>query len=137
MSVRIRLSRRGRKSLSIYDIVVADSVFPRDGRFIEKLGSYNPNRSPSRVLINSDRAVYWLGVGAVPTQTVRNMLSREGILLKRHLIVGVKKGAITELAADKLLSSWQEARSSGNKKSKKVSPKIEKNNPENNLKPSK
>ncbi|WP_106139478.1 30S ribosomal protein S16 [Spirosoma oryzae] len=108
MAVKIRLARRGRKKMAMYDIVVAESVAPRDGRFIEKIGSYNPNTDPSTVVLKSDRAVHWLMVGAQPTDTARSVLSHEGILYKKHLQVGVNKGAITQEQADEKFSTWKD-----------------------------
>jgi small subunit ribosomal protein S16 len=106
MAVRIRLARRGRKKLAKYDVVVADARAPRDGRFIEKLGLYNPNTNPSTVEINDEKAFKWLMNGAQPSETVRNLLSDRGILLRKHLQVGVNKGAITQEEADKKLEKW-------------------------------
>ena len=80
MATKIRLARHGHKDYAFYHIVVADSRSPRDGKIIERLGSYNPNTNPSAVILNFDRALYWLGVGAQPTDTVRNILSAEGVL---------------------------------------------------------
>ena len=108
MAVKIRLARRGRKKMAIYDIVVAESTSPRDGRFIEKIGSYNPNTDPSTVVVKSDRAVYWLMVGAQPTDTARSVLSHEGLMYRKHLQVGVTKGAITQEQADEKFSTWLE-----------------------------
>ena len=99
MATRIRLQRHGRKGYAFYQIVVADSRAPRDGRFIERIGSYNPNTNPATVDLNFDRALYWLQVGAQPTDTARNILSREGVCLKKHLLEGVKKGAFDEAKA--------------------------------------
>ena len=101
MAVKIRLARHGRKSYAYYHIVVADSRAPRDGKFIERLGSYNPNTNPATVVLNFDRALYWLNVGAQPTDTARNILSKEGVLLKKHLMGGVKKGAFAVEEAEK------------------------------------
>ncbi|MEN9444304.1 MAG: hypothetical protein RIS47_1194, partial [Bacteroidota bacterium] len=89
----MRLARHGKKNSPFYFIVVADSRAPRDGRFIERIGSYNPNTNPATIDLKFDRALYWLQTGAQPTDTVRNILSNEGVLLKNHLIKGVKKGA--------------------------------------------
>ena len=100
MATKIRLQRHGRKGYAYYHIVVADSRAPRDGRFIERIGSYNPNTNPATVDINFDAAMKWLNVGAQPTDTVRSLLSREGVLLKKHLLGGVKKGAFTEEVAE-------------------------------------
>ncbi|UFH53038.1 30S ribosomal protein S16 [Spirosoma sp. KNUC1025] len=107
MAVKIRLARRGRKKMAMYDIVVAESTSPRDGRFIEKIGSYNPNTDPSTVVVKSDRAVYWLMVGAQPTDTARSVLSHEGLMYRKHLQVGVNKGAITQEQADEKFASWK------------------------------
>lgn len=108
MAVKIRLSRRGRKKRAMYDIVVAESTSPRDGRFIEKIGSYNPNTDPSTVVLKADRAVHWLLVGAQPTDTARSVLSHEGIMYRKHLQVGVNKGAITQEQADAKFATWQD-----------------------------
>jgi len=110
MAVKIRLSRRGRKKMAIYDIVVAESTSPRDGRFIEKIGSYNPNTDPSTVVLKSERAVHWLLVGAQPTDTARSVLSHEGIMYRKHLQVGVNKGAITQEQADEKFTAWKEGK---------------------------
>ena len=87
MAVKIRLARRGRKQAPIYDIVVADARAPRDGKFIEKLGQYNPQSTPAAITLKDDRAVYWLMVGAEPTDTTRKILSVRGVMLKKHLQV--------------------------------------------------
>ncbi|AWW33174.1 30S ribosomal protein S16 [Echinicola strongylocentroti] len=108
MAVKIRLARRGRKRMAIYDVVVADARAPRDGRFIEKIGSYNPNTDPASININNDRALQWLLNGAQPTDTVKAMLSYRGVLLKKHLQIGVLKGAITQEEADKKFQAWIE-----------------------------
>ena len=108
MAVKIRLAKRGRRKLALYDIVVADARAPRDGRFIEKLGSYNPNTNPATILLKQDHALQWLCKGAQPTHTVRTILSSHGILLKKHLQVGVHKGAITQEVADQRLATWQQ-----------------------------
>ncbi len=107
MPAKIRLQRRGRKGYAYYHIIIADSRAPRDGKFIEKIGSYNPNTQPSTVELQFDRAMYWLGVGAQPTDTVRNILSREGVLMKKHLLEGVKKGAFDEAEAEKRFEAWK------------------------------
>ncbi|GAB3782737.1 30S ribosomal protein S16 [Spirosoma horti] len=107
MAVKIRLARRGRKKMAMYDIVIAESTSPRDGRFIEKIGSYNPNTDPSTVVLKSERAVYWLMVGAQPTDTARSVLSHEGIMYRKHLQVGVNKGAISQEQADEKYSTWK------------------------------
>lgn len=107
MAVKIRLARHGKKNYAFYNIIVADSRAPRDGRFIERIGSYNPNTNPAFIELDSDRALYWLGVGAQPTDTCRRILSHEGILLKKHLAGGVKKGALTEEAAQERWNAWR------------------------------
>lgn len=107
MAVRIRLTRRGRKKLAMFDVIVADARSPRDGRFIEKLGTYNPNTNPSSVELNEEKTFDWLMKGALPTETVKNILSDRGIMLKKHLQIGVLKGAITQEQADEKLSKWR------------------------------
>ena len=106
MAVKIRLSRRGRKRMAIYDVVIADARAPRDGRFIEKIGSYNPNTDPASININNERALQWLLNGAQPTDTVKAMLSYRGVMYKKHLQIGVLKGAITQEDADKKYNDW-------------------------------
>jgi len=107
MAVKIRLARRGRKRRPIYDVVVADSRSPRDGKFIEKIGSYNPNTNPATVLINEEKAVQWVLNGATPTDTARTLLSYRGIMYKKHLQGGVAKGAITQEQADAKFAEWK------------------------------
>ena len=111
MATKIRLQRFGRKGYAFYQIVIADSRAPRDGKFIERIGSYNPNTNPATIDLKFDRALYWLQVGAQPTDTTRTILSREGVCLKKHLLEGVKKGAFDEAAADAKFNAWLEARS--------------------------
>lgn len=111
MAVKIRLSRRGRKKNAMYDIVVADARAPRDGRFIEKIGTYNPNQNPSSVVLQSERAVDWLLKGAQPTDTARSILHHEGVMLRKHLQVGVIKGAITQEVADARFEEWKTMKS--------------------------
>ena len=106
MPVKIRLARRGRKKQAMYDVVVADSRAPRDGRFIEKIGTYNPNTDPASIKLDNDKAFDWVMKGAQPTDTVRAMLSYRGIMMKKHLQIGVNKGAITQEEADKKLEAW-------------------------------
>lgn len=106
MAVKIRLSRRGRKKLALYDVVVADARAPRDGRFIEKLGTYNPLTNPASIEINDDRAFHWIMNGAQPTDTVKAMLSFRGVMLRKHLQIGVLKGAISQEDADNKLAAW-------------------------------
>jgi len=110
MSVKIRLARRGRKKLSLFDIVVSDARSPRDGKFIEKIGVYNPNTNPATIELNEQKAFTWLMNGAQPTDTVHAMLSYKGILYKKHLQVGVNKGAITQESADTKLAAWVDAK---------------------------
>nr|MBI1228995.1 30S ribosomal protein S16 [Cytophagales bacterium] len=110
MAVKIRLARRGRKKMAIYDVVVADARAPRDGRFIEKIGSYNPNTDPATISINNDRALKWLLNGAQPTDTVKAMLSYRGVMLKKHLQIGVLKEAITQEQADEKFQSWLDSK---------------------------
>src|SRR5690606_40393151 len=106
MAVKIRLARRGRKKLALYDVVVADARAPRDGRFTEKLGTYNPLTVPATVEINDERAFHWIMNGAQPTDTVKSVLSYRGVLLKKHLQIGVLKGALTQEQADARLAEW-------------------------------
>ena len=113
MATKIRLQRRGRKGYAFYSIVIADSRAPRDGRFIEKIGTYNPNTNPSTVDLNFDRAYYWVGVGAQPTDTVRNILSREGVYMKKHLMGGVAKGAFDEATAEARFNAWKADKQKG------------------------
>ena len=101
MAVKIRLQRHGKKNFAFFHIVVADSRAPRDGKFIEQLGSYNPNTNPATIVLNSDKALAWLNVGAQPTLVARRILSYEGVLLRKHLAEGVAKGALTEAQAAK------------------------------------
>lgn len=106
--VKIRLARRGRRKLATYDVVVADARAPRDGRFIEKLGTYNPLSVPAKVELNDDRAFHWLMQGAQPSDTVRTLLSYRGVMLRKHLQIGVIKGALTQEQADAKLAAWLE-----------------------------
>lgn len=106
MPVKIRLSRRGRKKQAMYDVVVADSRAPRDGKFIEKIGTYNPNTDPASISLNDEKAFDWVMKGAQPTDTVKAMLSYRGIMMKKHLQIGVLKGAITQEDADKKFEIW-------------------------------
>ncbi|MCB0496215.1 MAG: 30S ribosomal protein S16 [Cyclobacteriaceae bacterium] len=118
MAVKIRLARRGRKARAMYDIVVADSRSPRDGRFIEKLGNYNPNTNPATIVLNEESAFDWVMKGAQPTDTARAILSYRGVMMKKHLQVGVNKGAISQEEADKRYAEWLKAKE--NKIQKKV-----------------
>jgi small subunit ribosomal protein S16 len=114
MAVKIRLARRGRKKNAMYDIVVADARAPRDGRFIEKLGTFNPTADPAQVVLATDKAVDWLLKGAQPTDTARSILHHQGVMLKKHLQVGVNKGAITQEVADGRFEEWQQMKSNKN-----------------------
>jgi small subunit ribosomal protein S16 len=108
MAVKLRLQRKGRTKAPFYHIVAADARAPRDGRFIEKIGTYNPLTVPATIEINRDRAYYWLNVGAQPTDTVHAILGFKGVLYKKHLQLGVTKGAITQEQADEKLAAWIE-----------------------------
>jgi small subunit ribosomal protein S16 len=110
MAVKIRLARRGRKKLALYDVVVADARSPRDGKFIEKIGTYNPATNPASIILDDTKAFDWLMKGAQPTETVKAMLSHHGVMLKKHLQIGVIKGAITQEQADGKLADWQKAK---------------------------
>ena len=112
MAVKIRLARRGRKKLALYDVVVADARSPRDGRYIEKLGIFNPNTDPATIDINNDKALDWIMKGAQPTDSARTILSRKGIMLRKHLQVGVNKGAMTQEEADKRFAAWLQEKES-------------------------
>ena len=125
MAVKIRLARKGRKKLAYYHIVVADSRSPRDGRYIEKIGKYNPLTNPATIELDFDKALGWLQNGAVPSETCRAILSYKGILIKKHLLDGVKKGAFDEAEATKRFEEWMkqneakiETKRSGLEKSK-------------------
>ena len=109
MAVKIRLQRHGKKNFAFFHIVVADSRSPRDGRFIEQLGSYNPNTNPATIILDADKALKWLNVGAQPTLTTRRILSYEGVLLRKHLQDGVAKGALTQAQADEKFAAWKAA----------------------------
>ena len=113
MATRIRLQRGGRKGYAFYSIVIADARAPRDGRFTEKIGTYNPNTNPATVDLNFDRALYWVECGAQPTDTVRNILGGEGVYLMKHLRGGVKKGAFDEAAAQKRFDAWKADKQKG------------------------
>ena len=106
MSAKMRLQRHGKKGQPFYHIVIADARAPRDGRFIEKIGTYNPVAQPAQININFDKALDWLNKGAQPTDTVRSILSQKGVLLKKHLLVGVKKGAMTAEQAEVKFQNW-------------------------------
>ena len=108
MSVKIRLQRHGKKQKPFYWIVAADARSKRDGRYLEKLGTYNPNTNPATIDLNLDQAVQWLHNGAQPTDTARAILSYKGALMKHHLDGGVRKGALTQEQADEKLAKWLE-----------------------------
>jgi small subunit ribosomal protein S16 len=106
MPVKIRLARHGRKRYAYYHIVVADSRAPRDGRYIERIGSYNPNTNPATIDLNNEKALLWLSNGAQPTDTARAILSYKGVMMKKHLLEGVKKGAFNEAEAEVRFQKW-------------------------------
>ncbi len=106
MAVKIRLARHGRKRFAYYHIVVADSRSPRDGRYIERIGSYNPNTNPATIDLEFDKALDWLGKGAQPTDTVRAILSYKGVLYRKHLQGGVAKGSFSEEEAERRFEQW-------------------------------
>ncbi len=108
MATKIRLQRHGRKGRPIFHIVTADSRAKRDGRFIEKLGVYNPNTNPASIDLDFDRALHWVQTGAQPTDTARAILSYKGVMMKKHLLEGVKKGALTEEQAEEKFNKWLE-----------------------------
>ena len=108
MAVKIRLARRGRKKAAMFDIVIADSRAPRDGRFIEKIGTYNPQTNPATINFDGEKAFDWIMKGAQPTDTVRAMLSYRGVLYRKHLQLGVIKGAISQETADERYTAWKE-----------------------------
>lgn len=115
MATKIRLARHGRKRYAYYHIVVADSRSPRDGRIIERIGSYNPNNHPASVDLDFDKAVSWMMTGAQPTDTVRSILSREGVMYMKHLLGGVKKGAFDQAEAEARFKTYQEAKDADQK----------------------
>lgn len=119
MPVRIRLQRHGKKGKPFYWVVAADSRAKRDGKFLEKLGIYNPNTNPATIEINIDHSVKWLQNGAQPSETARRILSYKGVLLKHHLVAGLNKGALTEEQVEAKFSEWME------NKEKSISKKTE------------
>jgi small subunit ribosomal protein S16 len=119
MAVKIRLQRQGRKKSPYYHIVVADSRSPRDGKFIERLGTYNPNTNPATIDLDGDKALGWLNNGAQPTDTCRAILSYKGVMFRKHLERGVKKGAFTPEEADQKFGAWMEEKA--NKIDQKIS----------------
>lgn len=124
MPARIRLQRKGKKGQPFYQIVIADGRAPRDGKYIERIGTYNPLTIPAQINIDTDRAIYWLQTGAQPTDTVRSIFSYKGVLLKNHLMIGVKKGAITEGQAEAKYNAWIQ------EKEAKIAAKVKKNETE-------
>jgi small subunit ribosomal protein S16 len=110
MAVKIRLARHGKKGHAFYHIVVADSRAPRDGKFIEKLGVYNPNTNPASISVNFDAALSWLNTGAQLTETTRAILSYKGVLLRKHLNGGVQKGAFTSEEAERRFDAWMQSK---------------------------
>ncbi len=120
MPVKLRLQRHGRKKRPYYHIVAADGRTPRDGRFIERIGWYDPTKQPALIDVNVDKALEWLHNGAQPTNTVRNILSVAGVMYKKHLMRGVRKGALSEAQADDLFEAWKEKRGKKNKVSMKL-----------------
>ena len=113
MATKIRLQRGGRKGYAFYGIVIADVRAPRDGKFTEKIGTFNPNTNPATVDLNFERALYWVENGAQPTDTVRNILKSEGVYMMKHLRGGVKKGAFDEATAVKKFDAWKENKLKG------------------------
>ena len=120
MPTRIRLSRHGRKRKPYYHILVADGRAPRDGKYIERLGMYDPNTNPATIELDFDKALSWLQQGAQPSETVRTILSYKGVLYKKHLLEGVKKGAFSEEESENRFESWM------NEKQSKIQAKIDK-----------
>ena len=120
MPVKIRLARHGRKRAAYYHIVVADIRSPRDGKYIERIGDYDPNTNPATINLDFDKALDWLMKGAQPTDTMRNILSYEGVMYKKHLLEGVKKGAFDEATADSKYQEWK------TQKSAKIQTKVDK-----------
>ena len=129
MPARIRLQRHGKKNQPFYHIVVADGRAPRDGRFIEKIGTYNPMTNPATIVLDVDKAAEWLKNGAQPSETARRILSYKGVLLKRHLQIGVEKGAISQEQADVKFNEWLQA-----KETKIANAKSEEDNKMRNVK---
>lgn len=119
MATKIRLQRGGRKGYAVYRIVIADVRAPRDGKFTEKIGTYNPNTNPATVDLNFERALYWVETGAQPTDTVRNILREEGVYMMKHLKGGVKKGAFDEATCEKKFEAWKQEKDSKKEKAQK------------------
>ena len=110
MATKIRLQRHGKKGRPFYHVVVADSRAPRDGKFIDRIGSYNPNTNPATIVLDFEKALDWVNKGAQPTDTARTILSDKGVLYKKHLQGGVKKGAFDVAKADELFANWVEGK---------------------------
>ncbi|MEG1615838.1 MAG: 30S ribosomal protein S16 [Bacteroidales bacterium] len=110
MATKIRLQRHGRKNYAFYQIVIADSRAPRDGKFIERIGSYNPNTNPATIDLNFEKALYWVQTGAQPTDTTRNILSEQGIYMMKHLLGGVQKGAFTMEECQAKFEAWMKSK---------------------------
>ena len=121
MPVKIRLQRHGKKGKPFYWIVAADVRAKRDGKFLEKLGIYNPNTNPATVEVNVEQALEWLQNGAQPTNTARTLLSYRGVMYKHHLQGGVSKGALTQQEAERKFDAWLEEKNAKNHKSKMLS----------------
>jgi small subunit ribosomal protein S16 len=126
MPVKIRLTRRGRKKQPFYHIVVADSRAPRDGKYIEKLGVYDPTTKPATIDLNFDQALNWVQKGAQPTDTCRAILSYKGVMYKKHLLKGVEKKALTEEEAEKKFNEWMEQKESSIKSAREEALSAEK-----------
>ena len=124
MAVKIRLQRHGKKDSAFFHVVVADGRAPRDGKFIEKLGVYNPNTNPATIDINFDSTLKWLMNGAQPTDTCRAILSYRGVFMKKHLLEGLKKGALTEAQVEQKFNKWMDEKT-GKIASKKDKIKLE------------
>lgn len=107
MAVKIRLQRHGKKGKPFFHIVATDSRSPRDGKYIERIGSYNPNTNPATIELDNDRAIEWINRGAQPTDTARAILSYKGVLYRQHLLKGIAKGALTQEEADKRFEAWK------------------------------
>jgi len=107
MAVKIRLARHGKKGLAFYHIVAADSRAPRDGKFIEKLGTFDPTKNPAIIELNFEKTLEWLQNGALPSDTARTILRKEGILYMKHLLTGVRKGSFDRTVADERFAEWK------------------------------
>jgi small subunit ribosomal protein S16 len=110
MATKIRLQRFGRKNKAYFHIVIADSHSPRDGKFIERIGNYNPNTNPATINMDFDRALYWLQTGAIPSETANAILSYKGVLYKNHLLKGIKKNALTLEQVEEKFKTWTDAK---------------------------